>query len=100
MNLQVRTSPPPDWNRSGDWRGDWSMGQTFPVEELVGIPNSDTFTLASVKFDHGLGRRQPIPKVEPRRHWPRLIVVHEIKLEPVFVGQERNALLSTCHGHA
>ena len=28
--LQVRTSPPTDWN--GDrWNGDWNMGQTFPV---------------------------------------------------------------------
>ena len=25
VNLQVRTAPPPDWNRSGDWRGDWNV---------------------------------------------------------------------------
>src|SRR4249919_1856703 len=49
--LQVRTAPPPDWNRSGDWNGDWNMGQSIPVEELQGLANSDQFTMASVKFD-------------------------------------------------
>ena len=49
--LQVRTAPPPDWNRSGDWKGDWNMGQSIPVEELQGLANSDQFTMASVKFD-------------------------------------------------
>ena len=51
VNLQVHTAPPPDSNRSGSWNGDWNMGQTFPVEDLAGLPNSDTFTLAAVKFD-------------------------------------------------
>src|SRR3954470_3308611 len=51
VNLQVRTSPPPDWTRNGNWNSDWSMGQTFPVEDLSGLPNSDTFTLAAAKFD-------------------------------------------------
>ena len=49
--LQVRTAPPADWN--GDrWNGDWNMGQTFPVEELTGLPaNNDQFTVTSIKFD-------------------------------------------------
>ena len=51
VNLQTRTAAPPDWNRSGDWNGDWSMGQTMPVDDLTGLANSDTFTLANVKFD-------------------------------------------------
>ena len=49
--LQVRTVPPPDWSRSGNWNGDWSNGQSLPVEELAGLVNSDQFTMASVKFD-------------------------------------------------
>ena len=49
--LQIRTTPPEDWN--GDrWNSDWSMGQTFPIEELAGIPaNDDQFTATSIKFD-------------------------------------------------
>ena len=27
--LQVRTAPPPDWTRSGNWNGDWNMGQSL-----------------------------------------------------------------------
>lgn len=49
--LQVRTAPPPDWNRSGGWKHDWNMGQSLPIEELQGLANSDAFTMASVKFD-------------------------------------------------
>ena len=50
--LQVRTTPPPDWNRSGNWNGDWNMGQSFPVDELSGLPaNDERLTAASVKFD-------------------------------------------------
>ena len=50
--LQVRTTPPPDWNRSGNWNGDWNMGQSFPVDDLSGLPaNNDQLTAASVKFD-------------------------------------------------
>src|SRR5437588_7564775 len=51
VNLQTRTAAPPDSNRSGDWGGEWSMGQTIPIDELSGLANSDTFTLANVKFD-------------------------------------------------
>src|SRR5438876_3354897 len=49
--LQVRTSPPKDWN--GDrWRGDWNMGQSFPIDEFEGIPrNDDQFTVSNIKFD-------------------------------------------------
>src|SRR5438552_7121057 len=39
--LQVRTSPPPDWNRSGDWDGGWNMGQTFDVSDISGLPGND-----------------------------------------------------------
>ena len=50
--LQVRTTPPPDWSRSGNWNGDWNMGQSFPVDDLSGLPaNNDQLTAASVKFD-------------------------------------------------
>src|SRR5262249_18713740 len=50
--LQVRTSPPADWNRSGNGNGDWSMGQTYPVDELSGLPaNDERLTAATVKFD-------------------------------------------------
>src|SRR5471030_1318018 len=49
--LQVRTAPP-DLNRSGDWNGAWNMGQSFPVDDLSGLPaNNDQLTAASVKFD-------------------------------------------------
>src|SRR4030095_38857 len=49
--LQVRTTPPADSN--GDrWNGEWNMGQTFPIDELAGIPaNADQFTASAVKFD-------------------------------------------------
>ena len=53
--LQVRTAAPPDWNRgnnNSDWRGDWSMGQSFPVDEMSGLPgNEDSLTAATVRFD-------------------------------------------------
>jgi len=49
--LQTRTTPPPDWNRSGDWRGDWSMGQTMPVEEISGLANDDQLTSAAIRFE-------------------------------------------------
>src|SRR5262252_2231059 len=49
--LQVRAPAPRDWN--GDrWNGDWSMGQTLPVEDLTGLPaNGDQFTASAVKFE-------------------------------------------------
>src|SRR5712692_6087026 len=49
--LQVRTAPPKEWN--GDrWNGDWSMGQSFPIEELAGIPpNDEQFSVTNIKFD-------------------------------------------------
>ena len=49
--LQVRTRLARDWN--GDrWNGDWNMGQTFPIDELAGLPaNDDQFTVGSIKFD-------------------------------------------------
>ena len=50
--LQVRTAPPPDSNRSGDWNGDWSMGQSYPVDDLSGLPaNDERLTASSVKFE-------------------------------------------------
>jgi hypothetical protein len=49
--LQVRTAPPPDATRSGNWNGDWNMGQSLAVEDLPGLVNSDQFTMAAVKFD-------------------------------------------------
>ena len=50
--LQVRTTPPADWNRSGNGNGDWNMGQSFPVDELAGLPaNDERLTATSVKFD-------------------------------------------------
>src|SRR5258708_30102902 len=50
--LQVRTTPPADWNRSGNWNGDWNMGQSFPVDELSGLPaNDERLTASTVKFD-------------------------------------------------
>ncbi len=50
--LQVRTTAPPDSTRSGNWNGDWNMGQSFPIDELSGLPaNNDQLTAASVRFD-------------------------------------------------
>lgn len=49
--LQTRTTPPPDWNRSGDWRGDWSMGHTMPIEEISGLANDDALTAAALRFE-------------------------------------------------
>lgn len=50
--LQVRTAPPPDWNRSSDWNGGWNIGQSFPVDELSGLPgNDDQLTAAAVRFE-------------------------------------------------
>src|SRR6266545_88423 len=49
--LQVRSEPPPD-SRSSDWGGGWNMGQTFPVDELAGLPaNDERLTAANIKFD-------------------------------------------------
>ena len=45
--LQVRTAPPPDSIRSGDWNN----GQSLAIEDLPGLANSDQFTMAAVKFD-------------------------------------------------
>jgi len=49
--LQVRTSPPADWN--GDrWRGDWNMGQSLPIDEVGGLPRNDNqFSVSNVKFE-------------------------------------------------
>src|SRR4051812_26192962 len=49
--LQVHASPPSDADRPLNGRGDWNMGQSVPVEDLVGLVNSETFTMAAVKFD-------------------------------------------------
>jgi len=49
--LQTRTPPPPDWNRNGDWRGDWSQGQSVPIEEISGLANDEHLTVASLKFE-------------------------------------------------
>lgn len=49
--LQTRTSPPPDANRTGDWRGDWSMGHTMPIEDIAGLANDEHLTAASLKFE-------------------------------------------------
>ena len=49
--LQIRTTPPADWNGDRS-NGDWNMGQTFPIEELTGLPaNDDQFTVSSLKFE-------------------------------------------------
>ena len=45
--LQVRTTPPADWNRSGNWNGDWNIGQSFPVDELAGLPANDEHLTAT-----------------------------------------------------
>src|SRR5258706_11704475 len=49
--LQVRTPPPRESN--GDrWNGDWNMGQSFPVDEIGGLPrNDDQFTVSNIKFE-------------------------------------------------
>src|SRR5258708_21997293 len=39
--LQVRSTPPHDWNRSGDWSGDWSMGQSYTFEAFADIQTND-----------------------------------------------------------
>jgi len=49
--LQTRTAPPPDSNRAGDWRGDWSMGHSMPIEEIAGLANDDHLTMAALKFE-------------------------------------------------
>ena len=51
--LQVRSSTPRDGNGDRPWNGgDWSMGQSFPVEELSGLPaNDQNLTAANVKFE-------------------------------------------------
>src|SRR5206468_498133 len=50
--LQVRTTPPADWNRSGNGNGDWNMGQSFPIDQLSGLPaNNDQLTASTVRFD-------------------------------------------------
>lgn len=49
--LQTRTAPPPDWNRSGDSRGDWSMGHSLPIDEVSGLANDEHLTMAALKFE-------------------------------------------------
>ena len=47
--LQIRTSAP---DGSNSWNGDWSSGQSFPIEEIAGLPaNEEHFTASSFKFD-------------------------------------------------
>ena len=73
--LQVRTAPPPDWTRSGNWNGDWSMGQSVPVEDLAGLDQQRA-------VHHGGGEVRPPPRgrravvrgLVPRR--PRRRAVH------------------------
>src|SRR5436190_749287 len=49
--LQVRTAPPKEWNGDRS-NGDWSMGQSFPIDELAGLPpNDERFSVTSIKFD-------------------------------------------------
>ena len=49
--LQVRTSPPAEWN--GDrGSGDWNMGQSLLVDEIGGLPRNDNqFTVSNIKFE-------------------------------------------------
>jgi hypothetical protein len=50
--LQLRSPVPPDRDRRGDGSGDWSMGQSLPLDELQGLPaNDEQLTAATVKFD-------------------------------------------------
>ena len=51
--LQVRSSTPRDANGDRPWNGgDWSMGQSFPVDELSGLPGNDqNLTAANVRFE-------------------------------------------------
>jgi hypothetical protein len=49
--LQTRTAPPPDWNRSGDGRSDWSMGHSLPIEEVSGLANDEQLTASSLRFE-------------------------------------------------
>src|SRR5881296_2050746 len=49
--LQVRTAPPKEWNGDRS-NGDWSMGQSFPIDEIAGLPpNDERFSVTSIKFD-------------------------------------------------
>jgi hypothetical protein len=50
--LQLRTDPPPDRDRSGDWNGGWSMGQSLELAEIAGLPpNDDHLSATNVKFE-------------------------------------------------
>ncbi len=53
--LQVRTDAPPDADRpNNNWNGSgWSMGQTFPADQLTGLPviSGTPFTAASINFE-------------------------------------------------
>jgi hypothetical protein len=50
--LQLRTDPPPDRERSGDWNGGWSMGQSFDLDQIAGLPpNDDHLSASNVKFE-------------------------------------------------
>lgn len=49
--VQLRTDPPPDRDRSGDWNG-WSMGQSLTIDEIAGLPpNDDHLSATNVKFE-------------------------------------------------
>ena len=50
--LQLRTDPPPDRERSNDWNGGWSMGQSLDLDQVAGLPpNDDHFSATNVKFE-------------------------------------------------
>ena len=38
--LQVRTAPPRD-TADDRWRGDWSTGQSIPIDQIGGLPRND-----------------------------------------------------------
>jgi len=49
--LQTRTEAPPDRNRNGNWSGDWSMGNSLPIEEVSGLANDEHLTVGSLRFE-------------------------------------------------
>jgi hypothetical protein len=49
--LQTRTPAPPESNRNGDGHGDWSMGNTMPIDEVSGLANDEQLTMSAIKFE-------------------------------------------------
>jgi hypothetical protein len=50
--LQLRSPAPPDRDRRGEGSGDWSMGQTLPIDELQGLPvNDEQLTAGMLRFE-------------------------------------------------